>query len=329
LYDISMAETLPSTNHDFNASSQSAAPGGQMAFVVDVQSFDMMGREDAQAYADKLGAAVEDLRARGVPVTWLSMSDRNELIPPENTTGGPPKRRAFDAKIGHEFYGTQEWAHNADIYARFWAEHGPRTDEAIYCKYFKSAFVVPENADGNPAYRQILEGENSTIVDGKPKPFDKTDKAFQSRPTFKQFLEQQGINKLILMGAVSSHCVSETAASAIQKHIDPMICSDLVLSWDGDQEAKIDRNISRLRFQDGAAAASPLDYHTNCIREKLNIISGQQKDARNISDDDAEVIRNTRIERYIDLSRRLPPRQDNNIAASIPVAAPVAPALQL
>lgn len=319
LYDISMAENLPRTNRDFNTSSQPFAPNGEMAFVVDVQSFDMMSREDAQSYADKLGTAIEDLRARGVPVTWLSMSDRNELIPPENPTAGEmPRRRALDAKIGREFYGTKDGQDNADIYAKFWAEHGPRTDETIYCKYFKSALTVPEDADGHEKYREILESESG-------KAFDKNDPKFQARPTLEEYLEQRRVTKPILMGAVSSHCVSETAASAIQKHMDPTICSDLVLSWDGDQEARIDRNVSRLRFQDGSAAESPVDYHTHCIRDKLGIIAGEQKSVRGISDDDAEAIRNTRIERYIDLARRLPPRQDNQISATSSVAAPGAP----
>ncbi len=300
-----MAGKLPGTNRAFNTSSQSPVSGGEMAFIVDVPSFGMMSRTDAQAYADRLGFAIDDLRARGIPITWFSMSSKNEIIPPEPLPPGQrPKVRALDAVIGHEFFGAKNGQRNADIYARFWAAHGARTDEAICCKYFKNAFAIPEDADGKPGYRTILENETGV-------PFNKEDKIFRHSPTLAQYLEQRGVKRPILMGAVSSHCVPETAAGAVLNHMEPTICPDLVLSWEGDQEVPIDQNKSRLRFQNGAAAASPVDYHTACVRGKLDIIAGEQRDARGISDANAEAIKNTRIERYIDLAQQLPPRQDN------------------
>ncbi|HTK85688.1 MAG TPA: hypothetical protein VL625_11460 [Patescibacteria group bacterium] len=318
-----MAGKLPRTNRAFNSSSQPVAPDGEMAFVVDVPSFGMMSHDDAQAYANKLGSAIDDLRARGIPITWFSMSDKNELILPEKVQAGQtPKVRALDAIVGREFYGANDGQRNADIYAKFWEEHGARTDEAICCKYFKNAFTIPQDADGKPAYRDILAGETGM-------PFDKNESRFQHRPTFAQYMEQQGVRKPILIGAVASHCIPETAAGAVINGMTPTICPDLVLSWEGDQEAEIDQDKSRLRFQDGAAAASPVDYHTGCIRGKLDIIAGEQKSARGISDDDAEAIRNIRIEKYVDLARKLPLKPDNEESSSRPTAGSERFALQL
>jgi nicotinamidase-related amidase len=313
-----MVETAQKPNPAFRkASGPLASQDGEMAFVVDVQSFGMMNPDDAQAYADKLGAAIEDLRARNIPVTWLSMSDRNELIPPEITPPGiSPRVRDLSGALAKEFYGGKQGYENAEIYRSFWAKHGPRANEAIYCKYFKSAFAVPKDADGNSAYRAILESETGST-------FDKTQHMFQSRPTFTQYLENQGVKKPILMGAVSSHCVSETAASAITRGLDPTICSDLVLSWENADDT-YDHNHpenSRLRWQKGAAKNSPLAYHLAKIKNKLNIIAVDQKDDRGISDAVADAIRNARLTTYDELAKSFPPRQPDETKPAVALSA--------
>ena len=117
-----------------------------------------------------------------------------------------------------------------------------------------------EDASDKPEYQASLEAEC-----GEP-----LSEYFGSgTTTLAGYMREQGIQNTILMGAVSSHCVSETAVSAAVKGFNPQIITDSVLSWQGDED-KVDPRTSLLHWRGTAGDEVAFDtYHQEKITTKI------------------------------------------------------------
>lgn len=234
-----------------------------MALVIDVQDFDRMSPEDAKAYAGHLAGRLAEFRSQTppVPVTWIAMRRDAQVYEPEHYTGtGVPPVRDENSLTEMGFTGQSK------EYRDFIRDHGPRVNETVVCKSVKSALLEPGDTDGKPDYRSEIEATElggGTLAE-----------YFGAGKTLAGHLREQGINKTFLMGAVSSHCVSETAVSAALKGFNPQILPDAVLSWHGD-ESTVNPGTSLLLWRGtGDAGAGKWDaFHQEKMKEKIEAIT--------------------------------------------------------
>jgi nicotinamidase-related amidase len=237
-----------------------------MALVIDVQDFDRMSPEDAKAYADHLAEKLADLRGQNppVPVTWVAMRKGAQFYEPEDYKGtaeAPVRDEHTLTAMG--FHGTSK------EYKDFILRHGPRVNEAVVCKSVKSALLELQDAEGKPEYRNALEHNE---IGG-----DSLDNYFQTNKTLADYMREQGVNKTLLMGAVSSHCVSETAVSGALKGFNPKILPDTVLSWHGDDNTVNPRTSLLLWRGTGASGPDKWDqFHQTKIEEKIRSIAADR-----------------------------------------------------
>ena len=232
-----------------------------MALVIDVQDFSRMDAVDATNYAKKLAENLKSLREQGVSITWVTMRKDAQLYKPKNIDSGAfPQVRDIEELREMGFHGIDPEHENHEIFRDFLLNHGPITDEAVSVKSLKSALVEPEDASDKPEYQASLEAEC-----GEP-----LSEYFGSgTTTLAGYMRGQGIQNTILMGAVSSHCVSETAVSAAVKGFNPQIITDSVLSWQGDED-KVDPRTSLLHWRGTAGDEVAFDtYHQEKITTKI------------------------------------------------------------
>lgn len=234
-----------------------------MALIIDVQDFDRMSPEDAKAYAGHLAEKLAELRAQNppVPVTWVAMRKGAQFYEPESYTGtGTPPVRDENSLIEMGFHGESK------EYKDFILKHGPRVNESVICKSVKSALLELHDTEEKPEYRQALEHNE---IGGEP-----LADYFNTNKTLADYLREQyegeGVNKTFLMGAVSSHCVSETAVSAALKGFNPEILPDAVLSWHGDEKT-VNPRTSLLLWR-GTGESDPVkwnSFHQEKMEEKI------------------------------------------------------------
>jgi len=291
-----MAETTPDPNPAFKKASQpdsgtapDAAPASDtMALIIDIQGAGGNNPADMKAYLHKLGQTIEDLRARNIPVTWVTMADKNHLYPP--TTSGPGAQvrdMSQLAKMG--FDGVNPGQQGRMIFQQFLKQHGPRTNEAVYTKFYKGAFVEPEDYTDKPGLRRHIQNDYRKNKDGTPIKLPEAG-AYDDGPTLAEYAHGRGVKNLLVMGAVSTNCDTETALSGNAKGFHSQIAVDRVLSWEGD-ETKVDPRTSKLLWHGGDAAAAPDAYHRGKISTRLEKIAAKEKDERGISDADVEAVR--------------------------------------
>lgn len=255
---------------DFNTISSGVSPdpnssySSTMGLVIDVQSLDRMDREDAQNYVDKLTKSLQSLRAKkDILITWTTMREGSQLYLPTSTDNDSKVRDISEFReMG--FYGVDPEYFNHDILEKFLTKYGPRTNEVVSCKSFKSALIEREDVKGKSDYQETLQKESGGDFSNQ----------FTSQPTLVEYLRSRGVKSTILMGAVSSHCISETAVSSSLKGFNPQIAYDLVLSWEGD-ENEVEPKTSTLLWRGASPDESDVwnKFHSDKIHNKLIEIS--------------------------------------------------------
>ena len=259
-------------NSEFNSASSLTAAGdaassNTMALVIDVQDFARMDAADAQNYAEHLASNLTALRASGVPVTWVTMRKDAQLYEPTaSASDSAPQVRNIDQLREMGFHGIDADHENSEIFRHFITNFGPRTDEAVSVKSVKSALVERADAEGRPEYQNALATESG-------EPFDTY---FTDGKTLAEYMAD--VDNIILMGAVSSHCISETAVSAAIKGHNPVIVTDAVLSWQGDDALVDPRTSVQLWRGTGGDSANFDAFHQRKINAAVsNIASDDQR----------------------------------------------------
>jgi nicotinamidase-related amidase len=240
----------------------------ERALVVDVQSVARMDGADAKAYLAVLGERLALLRAERVPVIWTVIGEANRMHAPRVLDEDEkPQARPVDSLIGMGFYGAKPEYKGHKLFRQFLKDYGPRDNEAVYTKYFKNALAEPEDAAGKPGYKAILEAESGKAFSQIPA------EAFESRPTLTEYLQADEAQTVLVMGAVSSHCVAETAVGAAAKGFDAAVYADLVLSWTDEDESKVDPNSSTLAWRkSGLDEAASVQWHSRKIQNTIDKI---------------------------------------------------------
>jgi len=269
---------------DATRSSRSGDPAKPGALIIDIQSNEGMSAEDGQNFLNELASSLKTLRDNHIPVTWVVMGDRNHLFEPGVRSMDDFAAMGFDT---------------ADpVFHEFLKNHGPRADEAVYCKFYKSAFMQPEDYAGNPALQEVVrEDYRKDIEVVLPRPGD------FAGLSLTEYLHGQGIGKALIMGSMSTHCVSETAAGAIVKGFDAAICTDLVVSWEEDED-QVDPRTSHRVWRDSAVD------HEDRIRARLRQITADPR--RELTDAEKTAIREMEFSGVQDI-----------VPASLPASKPV------
>ena len=223
-----------------------ADQNNEMALVIDIQDLSRMDRQDAQNYVDALAQKLEQLRANHVAVTWVTMRENPQFYPPiEKQPGEAIETRDLAELIDMGFYGVDPAYDNYDILKNFLVSHGPQTDEAVFCKSVKSALLEKDDAHNKPEYIEELERQCGQDLETY---FSEQDY------TLSQYMRDQGVTDTYIMGAVSSHCVVETAVSAAIKGFNPFVLVENILSWLGPED-DVDPTSSFLVWQAAQAQA--------------------------------------------------------------------------
>lgn len=258
-------------NSEFNSASSlmaagDAASSNTMALVIDVQDFARMDAADARNYAEHLASNLTALRASGVPVTWVTMRKDAQLYEPTpSPSDSAPQVRNLDQLREMGFHGIDADHENSEIFRDFITNFGPRNDEAVSVKSVKSALVERADAEGRPDYQNALATECG-------EPFDTY---FTGGKTLAEYMGD--VDNTILMGAVSSHCISETAVSAAIKGRNPVIVTDAVLSWQGDDALVNPRSSVQLWRGTGGNSANFDAFHQGKINAAISSIASDNR----------------------------------------------------
>lgn len=280
----------------FNTGQSNPAQSSAMAFIIDIQGVGNMGEEDAQNYLDKLAKSLETLRANNIPVTWVTMGKRNHLYEPQTATESSSSVREISDLVAMGFDGAEPGHKGYEIFEMFLKQHGPRPNEAVYSKFYKSAFLDPEDHVNRPELEEVLHGDYPDGV-GLPQPGE-----FQGT-TLTQYAKARGVTKPLILGSVSTHCISETAIWAALKDMKPTIAVDGILSWAG-KESEVNPGVSRLIWRQGES--SPDSFHAGKVNARLDEILADGR--RGLSDADKNAIREisvSSIQEYIDSLSKL------------------------
>lgn len=280
-----MLEKVEHIKGSFNNRQQSLKGSDQMALIIDVQlgCIAYMDEEDAKAYLDKLTESVESMRAKNIPVTWVTMSKGNQLHEPDKTAIG---HRPESELEGMDFFGVRPdmKGKNEEIFRNFIRDHGPRKNEAVYCKFFKGAFVDPDEYESKPGLQESLREDYGGGDFTLPKAGD-----FQGTKLV-DYMRAEGVKNPLVMGAVSSHCVCETATGAVLKGFQPTICNDLVVGWQGDELEEGYKHSRMVWREPDASAVAMNDWHTSRMNGKIDsIVRDSQR--REISESQGAVMR--------------------------------------
>lgn len=255
-----------------------------MALVIDVQGLSGLDRIDAQNFVDKLAETLTSLRDGGTPVTWVAMRKGAGLYEPTETDPSAPVQvRDISELRDMGFSGVDSEQENHDIYSKFLSEHGPRTNEAVACKSVKSALLEEVDASGKDDYTQMLEGECGQELSDY----------FGGQKTLTDYMREQNVNSTILMGAVSSHCISETAVSGALKGFAPQVMLDRVLSWQGE-ESSVNPRTSMLLWRGSSSDTKSWDaYHQEKIETKISEIESDK--SRSFQHNDLDAIHSIKL----------------------------------
>jgi nicotinamidase-related amidase len=232
-----------------------------MALVIDVQDLARMDAIDAHNYVERLAETLTSIRDSQIPITWVTMRKNAQLYKPLKTDPETSSQtRDTDQLREMGFHGIDPEYDNHEIFKNFLLKHGPRTDEVVSCKSTKSALVEEIDAKQKPEYQNTLEaecGETLSTYFGS------------QEQTLADYMREQGINNTIIMGAVSSHCIAETAASSSVKGFNPNIITDRLLSWQGDED-KVDPKTSLLLWHGYSGNDNDWNsYHQSKLDNKL------------------------------------------------------------
>jgi nicotinamidase-related amidase len=275
-----MTASKPKLQDSFAPIQPDAPAPDTMALIVDIQSVQSMAPQDAQAYLDRLGAYVDELRVNNIPVTWVTMGDRNHLF--------TPAERSEDDLIRMGFEGLKKSDKSHEMFREFMRKHGPRNNEAVYMKFYKSAFMEPKDYAGNDKLRDVVQRDYNESV-ALP------EAGAYPGQSLTAYAHSKGTKNIIIAGAVSSHCVTEAALGGRKKGFNTMIWNDGVLSWNGE-ERDVDPRTSRLVWRGGDAAKDPQAFHRAKINARLDQIAAEELDARGITLEDIKLARGSFID---------------------------------
>lgn len=248
----------------FNAPAAPARGGGVMAMIVDLQLGCFGGMDPAVThdYLGHVAQALEALRERTIPVCWLTMAEHSRLYPPKDLSPAAP--RTMQELEDLDFYGLHHDNDSRDIYMDFLARHGPRSDEAVFCKYFFDAFT---DMRGHPDARKLWDTHKNIRPEEYQQSFKHMNTVLQG-PPFIEFMREQGTKHIISFGGISTNCVFETALGAARHGIRGTICTDLLVSLNDSsrvmppswyEEEMTDRLETRVQ---NAALIEKLDFTT-------------------------------------------------------------------
>lgn len=250
----------------FNNHSANDGPmGTAMALVVDMQSVERMEQVDARRFLGHLADTLERLRGNNVPVTWVTMRPDSRLFLPEEEEGA----RDLAQLVDMGFYGLQGSAEHAAILTDFLSQHGPRRNEAVFCKSFKSALIDAADVEKRPAYRAALSAEAGMDFAA----------AIPAQGNLADYMRGQGVRRTYIMGAVSSHCVAETAVSAAIKGFAPVVLTDCLLSWQGDEDKvdpKTGTQLWRGEMKGDDQGAGWNQFHHDKVQAKITAIAADK-----------------------------------------------------
>lgn len=215
----------------FNKAGGLIQPHPTMALVVDVQlgCFDSMDPAVVKTYLDSIGDALQSLRARDIPVTWVAMSEKGHLYRGDTASPAAATTVRDMAQLEDmEFYGAEQTNENEALYLDFLTQHGPRHSEDVFCKYFFSAFM---DMRGHPRGEKLWNDMLNMRPPAFQRPYADIDKILQG-PSFHDYLKDKGTKNLIAFGAISDNCVFKTMLDAARKGYNASVCTDLLVSFD-------------------------------------------------------------------------------------------------
>lgn len=210
----------------FNAAPPAAAAHGLMAMVVDLQlgCFGTMDPAVTQDYLDQVAQTLDTLRERNIPVCWLTMAEYSKLHRPLDVS--PPTRRTMEQLEDFDFHNIFQENDSVDVYMAFLVKHGPRTNEAVFAKYFFDAFT---DMRGHPDAKELWDAQRDIRPKIYQQQFDRMDKVLQGPPLI-DFMREQGVKHIISFGGISTNCVLATAMGAARHGISGTVCTDLLIS---------------------------------------------------------------------------------------------------
>jgi len=188
----------PKSENAFNAASQNS--GKAMALLIDFQLGCVvhLQPDDARAYLDHMATMLQDLRARDVPIGWVTIGvDESILKEPKS---GNRNSRSFAELEDMHFFKLAEDHESVQkrMYIDFIKIHGPRENELLFLKDSFGALDTSADAKG-------------------------------SKDTLKGYLEKEGVTHVILSGGMAAICVAHTARDCLKAGIKTTVAIDGVI----------------------------------------------------------------------------------------------------
>ena len=282
-----MKEDTQRSGPDFNTVSRPAVPPptaeNTMALVVDFGVGNMTD-EDADNYLTHLGQTLNKLRDAGIPVVWVTMSDRNHLHPP-GADGAAVLAGAAD--MGS--------ASKTERFQRFLREDGPKPDEAVYEKKCEGSFVETSDYASDPKLRTLVAGH---LLDEKG-----TEKQVAGDTGgLTDYARQRGVRHVLVAGGgMSTHCITQTAISALEKDFMPHICLENLQSWTRPQDEThyspdnlaVWRRHGEVSLDDSYHQAKISARLDEIATEKVERLGGAtEQEVHGLTDQDLDIVRN-------------------------------------
>lgn len=283
--------------------------GKTAALVIGLTSFGGMSLADATNYAKTMSESLTTLRQTDIPIVWGNIGPTpNRLIIPENQNNISVVD--FDTLLTLHFdEDAGQWEHQ-DIHYKFLQHAGPRKNEVIYTKFTKDTLLDPQDVKefGENYQRELLRQTGIVFADeatSNNHPHTRyiethqADKTFQSLfkdPSLASYFKSQGIENLIVMGAIGHHCVSETALSGAVKGMNVSIATDRVLSWARPVVTLTDRLNTPITWQNPEHA----NDHEALITDRLEQIITNDPGQRQFTAKQQETIRGINLTGFND-----------------------------
>lgn len=241
------------------------------ALIVDVQSFDGMQRSDALAYKNALVKNLQELRDRHIPIIWVGIAAGGiKLLPPTEGDDPHAPRDMNELKEMGFFIGYHPDSCNRDIYDEFMALHGPRKGDVVYRKFSMSALaevtdtalrddILKESGVKFKSQRDDKDHPDTRYIEP-----DEEDNMFQKLfaglTTLADYMREQSFNQTIIYGTVAHYCVTKTAEDAHRKGFNPIVASDMVLSWKYPDNDITGKKPGTLVWQAEQGSTSPFNH---------------------------------------------------------------------
>jgi nicotinamidase-related amidase len=164
------------------------------ALIIDLQNADGMGREDADAFYTHMSDEIAALRASATKIIWVTMGPEDRLHKPEMKINPYSREEYFNMGF-RSFFNIER----TDAFETFLKQSGPRRNETLWQKSERSAL-------------EPVSGKESLI----------------------DHLRENGTTTVRLYGAVSNHCIAETARTAMGEGLSVEIDTQSCLSWAED-----------------------------------------------------------------------------------------------